>query len=252
MTTLNQLWMGGVLVAFSVFGIKVGLGLGAQIYSQAISVRKKIVFLIGTLFAYLLLFYSLFCLITRFSLLNYLDQFVNMLRYGMLLHLAVAMGLLFWGIKLLLQGPAQKTKSPYQAGLLLILPCPVCATLILLNLSLAYSIFAMSPPLTTLILFALFSGIIIATIALIFPFRQKVGSGSSFLGLAMTSVSLYFLITIIIAPIYPEIKAAFAMASSNSPVNRVDPYKTIILVVLAFIMGGIGFMKSYFVKGKSK
>jgi hypothetical protein len=70
-TTLNQLWMGGVLVAFSVFGIKVGLGLGAQIYSQAISVRKKIVFLIGTLFAYLLLFYGLFCLITRFSLLNY-------------------------------------------------------------------------------------------------------------------------------------------------------------------------------------
>ncbi len=245
MTTLNQLWISGVLVAFSVFGIKVGLGLGAQIYSRAISVRKKIIFLIGTLFAYLVLFSGLFYLITRFSLLNYLDQFMNMLRYGMLLHLAVAAGLLFWGIKLLLQGPAQQIKHPYQAGLILILPCPVCATVILLNLSLAYSLLTPSPLLTTLILFVIFSGIIIVTIGITFPFRQEIGSGGSFLGLAMTLVSLYFLITVIIAPIYPEIKAAFAMASSNNPMSRVDSFKTTVLVVLVLFAGGIGFIRNY-------
>ncbi|MBW1740882.1 MAG: hypothetical protein JRJ42_07075 [Deltaproteobacteria bacterium] len=249
---LKQLWITSILVAFSVFGIKVGLGLGAQIYSRTISVGKKIIFLGGTLFTYLILFFGLFYLITHFSLLNYLDQFMNVLRYGMLLHLCVALGLLLWGVKLLLKDPARQMKHPHQAGLLLILPCPVCATVILLNLSLACSLFTLSPLLTTLILFAVFSGIIIVTLGLIFPFRYKIGSGSSFLGLAMALVSLYFFATVIIAPIYPEIKAAFAMASSNSPVNQADPFNTTILVVLVFILGGVGFIKNYFPKGGVK
>jgi hypothetical protein len=37
---------------------------------------------------------------------------------------------------------------------------------------------------------------------------------------------------VIIAPIYPEIKAAFAMAVSNSPVSRMDHTNTAILVGL--------------------
>lgn len=249
MTTLNQLWIAGILVAFSVFGIKVGLGLSAQIYSLTISVGKKAMFMAGTLFTYIVLFAGLFYLITHFSLLNYLDQFMNVLRYGMLIHLSVAIGLLLWGVKLLIQDPARQRKYPYQAGLLLILPCPVCATVILLNLCLAYSFLTLSPPLITLILLGFFSGIIIVTLGLIFPFRHKIGSASSFLGLAMTLVSLYFLITVIIAPIYPEIKAAFAMASSNSPVNQMDSYKTSILVLLLFILGGTGFIKNYFSRG---
>ncbi len=249
---LKQLWITGVLVAFSVFGIKVGLGLGAQIYNKTVSIGKRIIFIGGSLFVYLILFFCLYSVITHFNLLNYLDQFVNMLQYGMLLHFAVALGLLLWGGKLLLQNPAEHSHLPFRASLLLILPCPVCATVILLNMTFAYSLFDLSPVLTTLTLFALFSGIIIVTCAIIFPFRHKIGSGNSFLGLSMTLIALYFLFTVIIAPIYPEIKAAFAMAVSNSPVNQVDHVHTSILGIIVFILGCAGFIKTYFAKGGIK
>ena len=242
---LKQLWITGILVAFSVFGIKVGLGLGAQIYNRTVSLGKKVIFIVGCLFIYFILFFCLYYVITRFHLLNYPDQFVNMLQYGMLLYLAVAMGLFLWGSKLLLQNPAEHNHLSLRASLLLILPCPVCATVILLNLIFAYSFFTLSPFLTTLTLFALFSGIIFVTSAIIFPFRYKIDSGNSFLGLSMTLIALYFLLTVIIAPIYPEIKAAFAMAVSNSPVSQIDLFHTAILGVIVFILGCAGFIKTY-------
>lgn len=157
---LRQLWVTGVLVAFSVFGIKVGLGLGAQIYNKAVPIGKRILIMGGSLFVYLILFFCLYYVITHFNLLNYLDQFVNVLQYGMLLHLAVAVGLLIWGGKLVLEKPGKQESLPFRTSLLLILPCPVCATVILLNLTLAYSLFDLSPLLTTLTLFGIFSGII--------------------------------------------------------------------------------------------
>lgn len=249
---LKQLWITGILLAFSVFGIKVGLGLSAQIYNRTVPLGKKVIFLIGSLFVYLILFFCLYYVITRFNLLNYQDQFVNMLQYGRLLYLAVALGLLLWGGRLLLQNPAEHNHLSLRAGLLLIVPCPVCLTVILLNLTIAYSLFTLSPLLTTLTLFALFSGIIFVTPAIIFPFRHKIGSWNSFLGLSMTSIALYFLFTVIIAPIYPEIRAAFTMAASNSPVSQIDLFYTAILGLIVFILGCAGFIKIYFAKGEIK
>ena len=249
---LKQLWITGILVAFSVFGIKVGLGLGSQIYNRTISLGKKVIFVVGCLFIYLILFFCLYYVITRFNLLNYPDQFVNMLQYGRLLYLAVALGLLLWGGRLLLQNPAEHNHLSLRASLLLIVPCPVCVTVILLNLTLAYSLFTLSPLLTTLTLFALFSSIIFVTSAIIFPFRHKIGSWNSFLGLSMTSIAFYFFFTFLIAPIYPEIRAAFTMAASNSPVSQIDVFYTAIFGVIVFIFGCAGFMKTYFAKGEIK
>ncbi len=249
---LKQLWISGILVAFSVFGIKVGLGLGSQIYNSTVPLGKKVIFLIGSLFIYLILFFCLYYVITIFNLLNYQDQFVNMLQYGRLLYLAVALGLLLWGGRLLIQNPAEHNHFSLRASLLLIVPCPVCVTVIFLNLTLAYSFFTLSPLLTTLTLFALFSGIIFVTSAIIFPFRHRIGSWNSFLGLSMTSIALYFLFTVIIAPIYPEISAAFTMAASNSPVSQADFFHTAILGVIVFILGCAGFIKIYFAKGEIK
>lgn len=249
---LRQLWVTGVLVAFSVFGIKVGLGLGAQIYNKAVSLGKRILIMGGSLLVYLILFFCLYYVITHFNLLNYLDQFVNVLQYGMLLHLAIAAGLLIWGAKLILEKPGKQDSLPFRSSLLLILPCPVCATVILLNLTLAYSLFDLSPLLTTLTLYGIFTGIIFFATAVLFPFRHKIGSGNSFLGQSMTLVALYFLFVVIIAPIYPEIKAAFAMAVSNSPVSRMDHVNTAILVGVVLILACTGFVKIYFAKGGAK
>jgi predicted transporter len=252
MAMLKQLWMTGVLVAFSVFGIKVGLGLGAQVFNKTVFMGKRILIMCGSILVYLVLFFCLYYVISHFNLLNYLDRLMNMMQWGMLLHLAVAAGLFIWGIKLILEKPGKKESLPFHTSLLLILPCPVCATVILLNLTLAYSLFDLPPLLTTLTLFGFFSGIIVLTTAVLFPFRRRIGSGSSFLGQSMILIALYFLFVVIIAPIYPEIKAAFAMAVSNSPVSRMDHTNTAILVGIVLTLGCAGFIRSYFVRGGVK
>ncbi|MDA3971849.1 MAG: DUF2162 domain-containing protein [Desulfobulbaceae bacterium] len=246
---LHQLWITGILVAFSIFGIKVGLGLGVQLYNRSISPVRKTAFLTGSLLVYLLLFLAAYFLISRFNLLNYLDHLLNMLRYGMLIHLAVAFGLFIWGTRLLLANPQQERQLPLRASLPLILPCPICATVILLNLTLAISLLDLSPLSTTLALFGLFSGIILFTCALIFLFRRQISSTTSFLGQSMVMIALYFLLTVMIAPLFPEIKATFAMAVSNQPTGQSDYMHTAIMTILVIFTVGVGFIKTYYAKG---
>jgi predicted transporter len=245
---VKQLWIIGILAALGVFGVKVGLGLGTQIYRRPIAPAQKMIRLLSTLGLYLLLFVCLHYLISHSNLLDYLDQGMNMVSYGMFFPVALAAGLLFWGITLLLQPPPEERPFSGLGDYLLILPCPVSATVILLNLAWAYSFFTLSHLSTTLILFAFFSGIIVVTLSLLYPFRYKIVANNSFLGITMTLMGLYILCIIIITPIYPEINAAFAMASSNNPVNQLDNFYTALFFIIAVILVGAGFIKTYFFK----
>ncbi len=252
MSIVKEFWITGVFMAFSVFGIKVGLGLAPYIYGSLLSIPKKIIITAAAFLIYLVLFLGLACLIIHLDLQKYLDQFINMIRYGLILHLAIASGLLFWGVNLLLKNSGKNGKTSLAAGLLLILPCPVCAVVILLNLALSCSLFSFSPFMTTFILFGVFTFIVFFTVCLIFPLRNRINTGRTFLGAAMSLVSLYFLISLIIAPIYPQIKAAFAMACSNRPAGSSDQSDIAVLIAIIVILGGIGFIKTYFSKGEFK
>jgi predicted transporter len=245
---LKSLWMSGILAAFFVFGVKIGVGLGVQVNHPAISKRKKWALFAGFVLTYLLLFLGMHFLVTGFNLLDYLDRLANALKYGMILHFILAAGLLAWGIRLLVQPPADHGRTPFKAGLLLVIPCPVCATVVLLNLTLAFSLFPLAPAVTTAVLFACFLGFILLTLTVVTLFAKRIRSMDTFLGLCMVLVSLYFGLTILVAPIYPEIKAAFAMAGANNPTGQVEGRPLALLAGTAFVFGGIGFYRSYFSK----
>jgi len=249
---LKQLWITGVLAAFSIFGIKAGLGIASYIYSQSFKTSKKMVFLAATFFTYLILFFCLYYVITYFHLSEYLDHLMGLLKYGMILHFVVAIGLFFWGYRLLFHDKEKHANHLTKAGFFLTIPCPVCATVVLLNLTFACSLFSLSPLFITISLFSIFIGIIVFTTVLIFPFRYKIFSGNSFLGFSMFFVSLYFLLTIIIAPLYPELKAAFSMAVTNNPMDSMNPLQTLFFIMAVFIIGGFGFIRNYFVQGERK
>lgn len=244
--------MSGILAAFLVFGIKTGVGLGAQMNHPAVPKMKKWGFLAGCVFTYLLLFGGLHFLVTGLNLLDYIDRLAKVLKYGMLLHLALASGLFVWGINLLLRSRHNRHHLPSKAGLLLVMPCPVCATVILLNLTLGFSLFPVVPAVTTVVLFGCFLGFVMMTLTVITLFRNRIKSMDTFLGLCMVLVSLYFVLTILIAPIYPEIKAAFAMAASNNPCGQLAMKPFLILAGTALAFGSIGFHHSYFDKAERK
>ncbi|BBO80684.1 transporter [Desulfosarcina ovata subsp. sediminis] len=245
---IKQLWMSGILAAFLVFGIKIGVGLGSQMNHPALSKRKKWAFFAGSALTYLLLFLGIHFLVTGLNLLDYLDRLANILKYGMILHFILAAGLLAWGIRLLVQTPASHQHAQLKAALLLITPCPVCATVILLNLTLAFSLFPLAPAMTTAVLFACFLGFILITLLVITLFANRIQSMDTFLGICMVLVSLYFVLTILVAPIYPEIKAAFAMAGSNNPIGHIQGKPLLLLAGTAFVFGCVGFYRSYFSK----
>lgn len=247
---IRQLWASGILAAFSVFGIKAGLGLAARLFHKNVSFRGKATVVTAAFGGYGLLFLGLHGLTTRLRPADYLNHLLEMLGYGMLLHFAMALGLFLWGAGLLLG--TRKKVLPSRGGLLLIFPCPVCGIVIWLNLSLADTLFAMPPVSTTLLLYGLFSGIIMVSLAVVFLFRNRIQSTETFLGLSMVLVALYFLFTVMIAPIYPEIKAAFDMAVSNAPSGQTDKRPTIILAAVTIVLGCAGFLKAYLNIGGKK
>ena len=245
---VEHLWMSGVVMAFLSFGIKAGLGLGAQIFNARVSRVSAALFFLGTLAVYLILFLALHLVVTRLNLIAYLDRITHLIQYGMVIHLAVALGLFVWGTWLLLKPDAAGPGTGVGAGLFLVLPCPVCATVILLNLTLALSLSPLPPLAISLSLLGLFWGIIVLTLVSLFLCRGRAGVNNNFLGAAMALISLYFLGTVIIAPIYPKIRPAFAMAVSNNPAGQTDPTATLVLSGISLVLVGIGFVRFYFFK----
>ncbi|WP_028581805.1 DUF2162 family putative transporter [Desulfogranum japonicum] len=246
---VEKLWISGVIVAFLSFGIKAGLGIGSKMFNPAVTRMQAALFFITSLVTYMALFAGLYLVVTRLNLIAYLDRLSHLLQYGMSVHIAVALGLGVWGIKLLLK-PENIQQSGSKAGLLLMLPCPVCAAVILLNLTLALSLSKMSPLATTLFLFALFWTIILLTLLALAAIRGRAGVNNGFLGASMVLIAIYFLATVLIAPIYPKIKPAFAMAASNNPISRMDPHSTVILCVCCLILTGVGFARFQLRKGE--
>lgn len=246
---IKSLWIMGILIALSTFGIKVGLGASAICHNGIIPGRRKLFFLSGTFLLYFLLFFSLYTLTTHFQLLNYLDRFLQVLRYGMVIHLLIALGLILWGVSLLLrQSPLlqRERNQASQEALLLIFPCPVCATVILLTISLAHSIFPFALLSTTGLLFGIFFIISLATVAILFPFRRQIGKAdSSFLGLVMVIVALYFFLTVLIAPIYQEAQDVYRLASQTTGNTPLDLKSFLILLVTVATLFSVGFFNQY-------
>ncbi len=237
---IEKFWLIGILTSLSSFGVKVGIGATAIIYDRFISLKRKIVFLFTTYLIYFFLFLLFFLLIINFELLKYFDYFIGIMNYGMILHILIAAGIFFWGVKLLIS----KSEKPAGRVLLLILPCPVCMMVIFFTLSFSYKLFSFSKFYTTGILFAVFISFSLFLILFTFPFRKKIiNANSSFLGLTMVMIAIYFFLLILIAPVYQETKELYNKIISNTASNIALDLKSfallLIVVILLFTVGMI-------------
>lgn len=132
------MWAIGIIFTISVFAVKVGLGLG--IYPS--DTRRKILLLS----LYPAIFLGMGMLVEKINLLDYFSFFQKFLQYGMVVHTSLALGMILWGIYLLNSkdydlcgSEGQKTNSGKSVWLVL-LPCPVCLTAILLSISVGVAI----------------------------------------------------------------------------------------------------------------
>ena len=122
----------GLALALGVFAFKTAVG-EYYFFSMNPARSRRVAFLAATWFLYLLIFGAAFFVLEKFDIFRFAGDSVRFLEAGTLLHLLLCFGLVVWGVRLLCRNDGESLGRTESGGwLLLVVPCPVCASAIFL------------------------------------------------------------------------------------------------------------------------
>ena len=204
----------GLFCALGIFALKTAVGNYYYLSLPGRGIRKTAVLILMQC-AYILLF------LLGFELLRHVDFFrvtdsAAFLKNGVLLHLLLCAGLIWWGSRLLVhQDCGHFDRLDSRGWLLLTVPCPVCASAIFLVCAFAMMLFPESAPKLRWILplvFLFFNLLFLGLLALLgrlSGLRPLVLTGRM-----MILIALYFILILLIAPHFQEAGKLYAAARS--------------------------------------
>jgi len=243
----ESLWITGILVAISAFAVKAGLAASSILYNREFSIIRRLRFLSAIIFSYVILFLIIFTATALLPVQSLVEKLIGILNYGMTIHLVIALGMFIWGISLLRKRSGRSTTRVQIGALYLSLPCPVCALVIFITVSMTHSILSIPMVLSSLLLFGIFLSIILITIISLLPLRRRIEeSGVDFLGMAMVIIALYFVLTVLIAPVYQEAKDVFQLVSTIPIQDSIDLRSLLVLIISSITLFSFGFLRRYF------
>ncbi len=187
----------GIVLAVSIFAVKSGIGM-YYLVAHVKSRRWRTWIFLGSAVSYGLLFVAAFFLLKWLNQVALFPFFNKILKYGMLLHFALAFGMLLWAVYLLKRDHTHTTSKAY---LTLVVPCPVCMTVILLITGFVLSAFPKNGGRVLIGVFGIYLLIQLATMG-VFALWQKAGrmDPDRTLGWGMLLIAGYFILTVLIAP----------------------------------------------------
>ncbi len=221
----------GLVFGLGIFALKSGIGLGYLLAVSAGRSRKTALFS-WHLLAYGALFPVSWLVLTQVSLLAYFPQLQKLFASGMALHLISACLMAGWGSWLLVRA------RPVQAGLskgwlLLSLPCPVCATVILLETAFIMALYPDHSVIAMGGMAAVFS--VIQSVSAVF-FCQRFSINQSraeqLLGQLMCGLAGYFLLSLCMVPQFSQIDRIYRLAAA---VKGQPLFSSEIIFVLAIV-----------------
>jgi predicted transporter len=166
----------------------------------------------------------------------------SFIQSGMTLHLFMAGLMTVWGWILLKQNKNQASKS--RGWLILVLPCPVCVTVIFLSTAFLMTCFPDHP---LVIGFGLYLAFLLITLVTLEVFRryQKISplSAESLLGGAMLAMAAYFLISVTVMPQFADLDKVYRLTRYQTTTQSNNTRQMLIFsVVFAFAFAlGFGF-----------
>ncbi len=232
----------GILMAVFIFAVKSGCGMYYMMARMKSWKGRGGIFLLSAL-SYGALFlgsYHLLRFLKHVALFPFFEKIINI---GMPLHFALAFGMIVWAV-LLLKGTASHTHS--RAYLLLVVPCPVCLTVILLITAFIMAYFPKNGGELLGVTFGIYlvvqSGIVFALFGL-----QNVARWDSgrVLGWGMLLIASYFILTVLVAPQMTGLEKIYRIATYKGDSNML---KSNLIVAVwgtlgaTFFLGMIGRM----------
>ncbi len=180
-------WILGILYSLGMLALKVGAG------AAFLSGRG----LLAATAVYLALFAAIGAGLEAILAVPAVEGIV---REGTTLHLVLSTGLVLWGIYTLMS-VQPSSRGPRLAPWGLVVPCPVCASAILVSVSVGVTATGRAPILVASGLAAFFLVAAAASRAVFRRLRDREGTG---LGVVLVAMGLYFLVLLAVAPIWPQ------------------------------------------------
>ena len=223
----------GVLIGVAVLALKTGLGCGfASLKWKEVVYLATVYLVVSIIMGYLVGIIPL-------------DLTQNILATGVTMHLIIAAGLLYFGIRTKKEWLSQRCDLSRKTFLWLSLPCPVCLTALFLACTvLAGAIDRSNIVIGAMVGAVFFTGICLSAFSIAFLARRFGCRDPSALGTAMILFGLFYLLSPLVIPAYMQ---AQTVQSPNVPM---DLGETILSFSLMAALATIGFARDKYRKSK--
>ena len=223
-------------MSVAVFALKAGGGL-SYLLTQKPGLPRKAALSIGFMIMYGLIFLVSGWILSSVDLTRHVDTLQAFFKSGMTLHFILAFLMAAWGLHLLMKSHDNKKAS--RAWILLVVPCPVCFSVILLSCAFTCALY----PGNCLVFWGLYGGFILVSlsVALLFSVFLKKSTSNpagNFLGTLMLYIAGYFMLSVIIIPQFGDLEQIYRLSMDPDPLTFSQRQLTVFIICLAALVSG--------------
>lgn len=232
----------GIVFAMGIFAVKSGVGLRYLLACKA-KLRSKLLLLLLYVLVYLSMFMGAAYILRKVDIIAHFATIQKWLSSGMLVHVIMAAGLMLWGLYLLKNSGRMKRES--YGWVALMVPCPICITVIFISLSFLISYYPDTGYLAPLAAYLAFMGIVTVTVIGMASWDWRFGSSGNSennMGAAMMLIAAYFFLSVIIMPQFGNIDKIYRLAAYHSDAVATPDHHILLLIVLMISFFSAGFI----------
>ncbi len=229
----------GIILAVSIFAVKSGIGI-YYIATHQSEWKGRVLTFLGSALSYGLLFIAAFLFLKWLNQVSLFPIFNRILKFGMPIHFALAFGMLGWAMYLLKRPESHRVSKAF---LTLIVPCPVCMTVVVLITAFVMAYFPKHGELALLGVYGLYVVIQGLTLAA-FTAWQRLShtEPDRALGWGMLLIAGYFILTVLMAPQMEDLKKIYRIATYKGDTEMLKLNWTLTvwsIVLVTFAMGWV-------------